>query len=100
VKKTISGGMVMMGLILGCATAAPPQQSPGTAAAQSQQAEKTAVADAKKDPDTTLICEDVPMTGSHIPRKVCRTLRQVESEREQAQKAVRDADKINRRLGD
>jgi hypothetical protein len=94
----ILGGVMMMGLVVGCATAAPPQQAP-SATAQSQQAEKTAVADAKdakKDPDKTLICESVPVTGSHIPRKVCRTVRQVEEEREAAQKAIRDAEKINR----
>jgi hypothetical protein len=91
----ILSAVVMMGLGVGCATATPPQQAP-SATAQSQQADKTAVADAKKDPDRTLICESVPVTGSHIPRKVCRTVRQVEQEREAAQKAVRDAEKVNR----
>ena len=88
----------MIGLVLGCATAAPPQQSSG-ATAQGQQADKTQVAEVKKDPDSTLICEEVPVTGSHIPRKICRTLRQVQQERDQAEKAVRDADKVNREFG-
>jgi vancomycin resistance protein YoaR len=94
----ILGGVVMMGLVIGCATATPAQQAP-SATAQGQQADKTAVADAKdakKDPDRTLICESVKVTGSHIPRKVCRTARQVQEEREAAEKAIRDADKINR----
>jgi len=95
VKRMTLSVVLMMGLGVGCATATPPQQAPN-ATAQGQQADKTAVADAKKDPDRTLICESVPVTGSHIPRKICRTLRQVEQEREAAQKAIRDADKVNR----
>lgn len=97
-KRMTFGGVVMMGLVMGCATAAPPQQAPSSAV-QSQQAGETAAADAKgakQDPDRTLICESVPVTGSHIPRKICRTLRQVEQEREAAQKAIRDAEKVNR----
>lgn len=95
VKRMILGVVVIMGLGVGCATAAPPQQAPNSTA-QSQQADKTAVADTKKDLDRTLICESTPVTGSHIPRKVCRTLRQVEQEREAAQKAIREAEKVNR----
>jgi hypothetical protein len=95
VKRMTLSVVVMMGLGVGCATATPPQQAPN-AMAQSQQADKTAVADAKKDPDSTLICESVPVTGTRIPRKVCRTARQVEEEREAAQKAIRDAEKVNR----
>lgn len=94
-KRMIFGVVVMMGLGVGCATAAPPQQAPN-ATAQSQQADKTAVEGAKKDPDHTLVCESVPVTGSHIPRKVCRTLRQIEQEREAAQKALRETEKVNR----
>jgi hypothetical protein len=95
VKRMILGVGVMMGLVVGCATATPPQQTPN-ATAQGQQADKAAVEGAKKDPDRTLVCESVPVTGSHIPRKVCRTLRQIEQEREAAQKALRDAEKVNR----
>jgi hypothetical protein len=86
----------MLGLILGCATASPPQQAPG-ATAQGVQQDKAAVA--QKDPDNTLICEEVPMTGSHIPQRVCRTKRQIKQEREQAQKALESPEKVNRRLG-
>jgi hypothetical protein len=98
------GGWVMMGLLLGCATAAPPQQAPSTAAPSTaapstQKDEKVAAADAKKDKDSTLVCESVSVTGSRIPKKVCRTVRQIEQEREQAEKAIRDADKINRDWG-
>lgn len=93
------GGWMWMGLMLGCATAAPPPQAPGTTAQSAQKEEKAAAADAKQDPDRTLICESVAVTGSHIPRKTCRTLRQVEKEREQAQKSVQEADKVNRDWG-
>jgi membrane protease subunit (stomatin/prohibitin family) len=97
----IFGGVVMMGLVMGCATAAPSQQA-SSSTAQGQQADKTAVADAKDTKDgkgskkDALICESVAVTGSHIPRKICRTARQVEEEREAAQKAMRDAERINR----
>ncbi len=97
-KRKGFAGWVTMGLFLGCATAAPPPQGSG-ATAGGVQKEQTAAADAKKDPEKTLICEEVPMTGSHIPRKVCRTQKQIDQERERAQKAVQDADKVNRELG-
>jgi hypothetical protein len=99
VQKKSLGGWMLMGLVLGCATATPPQQAPGATAQSAQSAqkeEKVAAADSEQDPDRTLICESIPVTGSHIPRKKCRTLRQVEQEREQAQKALQDADKVNR----
>ena len=98
-KRLTLSVMVMMGLGVGCATTTPPQQAPN-ATAQSQQADKAAAEGAKKDPDSTLVCESVPVTGSHIPRKVCRTLRQVEQEREAAQKALREAEKVNRRFNE
>lgn len=97
-KRTMFRVVVMMGLFLGCATAAPPQQAQG-ATAQGQQADQAQVAEAKKDPDKTLICEEVPVTGSHIPRKICRTVQQMQKERDQAEKAIRDGDKINREFG-
>jgi hypothetical protein len=93
-KRTRLGGVAMMGLFLGCATASP-QQTP-SATAQGTQKSEAAAADAKQDPEDALICEEVPMTGSHIPRKICRTARQIKKEREQAQKAVREADRGNR----
>ena len=94
----IFGGVVMMGLVMGCATAAPSQQA-SSSTALGQQADKTVVADAKDGKGAkkdTLICESVAVTGSHIPRKICRTARQVEEEREAAQKAMRDTEKVNR----
>lgn len=93
------GGLMLMGLMLGCVTAPPPPQGSGATAQSTQMEEKAATADAKKNPDQTLICESVAVTGSHIPRKVCRTARQVEKEREDAQKAVQNADKVNRDWG-
>jgi type IV pilus biogenesis protein CpaD/CtpE len=97
-KRTRFSGVAMMGLLLGCATASP-QQTPA-AKAQGSQRSEAAVADAKKDPDHTLVCEDVSMTGSHLPQRVCRTLRQVNQEREAAQKAVREAGQVNPQQGD
>ena len=98
-KKSL-GGWMLMGLMLGCASAPQPQPALAPTTTQSAQGaqtgEKVADASAKQDPDRTLICESVPVTGSHIPRKTCRTLRQVEKEREQAQKSIQDADKVNR----
>jgi len=100
VKKKSLGGWMLMGLMVGCASAPQPQRAPAPTTTQSaegaQTGEKVAAAGSKQDPDRTLICESTPVTGSHIPRKTCRTLRQVEKEREQAQKSVQDADKINR----
>jgi hypothetical protein len=98
-SKIIFGGVMWMGLMLGCATATPPPQSPDATAQSTQKEEKVAAADAKKESDKALICESVAVTGSHIPRKVCRTARQVEKEREDAQKAVQNADKVNRDWG-
>jgi hypothetical protein len=77
-----------VGLFLGCATASPPPQP--TSAAQSTQKDGAAAATAKQDPDQTLICESETVTGTRIPKKVCRTQRQVDAEREAAEKAVRD----------
>lgn len=86
-KSPVSGAVVLwMGLVLGCATASPSQQGAGTSG-QDQQKEKAA-ADAKKALERTLICEDVPVTGSHIPRKVCRTPEQVKKEREESQRTM------------
>jgi hypothetical protein len=87
---------MLMGLMLGCASGPQPQRASATTPQSAQTGEKVAAADTQKDPDRTLICESVPVTGSHIPRKTCRTLRQVEKEREQAQKAIQDTDKVNR----
>ena len=93
------GGWMLLGLMLGCATGAPSQQAPDSTAQSAQKEEKVAAAGTKQDPDRTLVCESVPVTGSHIPRKTCRTLRQVEQERERAQKSIQDSDKVNRDWG-
>jgi hypothetical protein len=88
------GWCAAVGLLFGCATASPPPQStsaaPAAQSAQSTQKDGTAVAAAKTDPDKTLICESETVTGTRIPKKVCRTQRQVDAEREAAEKAVRD----------
>jgi hypothetical protein len=94
VKKTSCVGVAMIGLLLGCATAAPPPAPTGSA--QAAQQDKTAAAD----PDNELVCEEVPITGSHLPQRVCRTRRQIQREREAAQKALQNPEKVNRRLGE
>ncbi|WP_187323527.1 hypothetical protein [Stigmatella aurantiaca] len=65
-----------VGVLLACASAQP---------------QRTAVAEASQ--DKNLICEEVPVTGSHIPRRVCRTAQQIQDEREQAQKERREANR-------
>jgi uncharacterized lipoprotein YajG len=111
-----------VGLIFGCATSSPSTQtrSPEASSAQAQavaadsgeQSDATAAESgtqeatasgatvATVDKDKTLVCEDQQVTGSRIPKKVCRTLRQIEQEREAAQKSVRESERVNRRLGD
>lgn len=90
-----------VGLVLGCATAPSPQKEPAAKApAQSasvQSTSKDAVASAEdtRDPDKTLVCEDVKITGSRIPKRICRTLRQVNEERARAQQSVIDRPKVN-----
>lgn len=86
-KRTRFAGLAVMGFILGCATGSPSQQAP-EASAQGAQKDKAAVAQASKDPNNELVCEEVEVTGSHIPRRICRTRKQVDQEREQAQKAL------------
>ena len=95
-KRMKLGGVAVLGLMLGCATAAPPPQAPKTQA-QGVQQDKAAVA--KQDPDNTLICEEVPMTGSHIPQRICRTRRQIKQARELAQKVVEHPESNTSRLG-
>lgn len=103
------GWVVVTAWVLGCATASPSTQTASTAQppasttaqAASTSADKGAgtLASAKQDPEKTLVCEEQALTGSRIPKKTCRTLRQHQAEREAAQKLIRDAEKINREMG-
>ncbi|MDY7230809.1 hypothetical protein [Hyalangium rubrum] len=100
------GWVVLGAWMLGCATTSPQPQSTSTSTPQSTStassnlaANKGAVASNKADPDKTLVCEDKAITGTRIPKKICRTQRQVEQEREAAQKQVREGDRINREMG-
>lgn len=110
VKAKTPGWLAAVGLILGCATASPPPQSASGAApstqaqavtgdpdAQKPEASGTAVA--KKDKDK-LVCESVQVTGSRIPKRVCRTQQQIDQERESAQKALRESERVNRNWND
>ncbi|WP_224372784.1 hypothetical protein [Hyalangium versicolor] len=94
---TTWGGLAMLGLLVGCATAAPPTQTPA-ATTQGAQKDQAAVADASKDSDNALVCEEVPVTGSHIPRRICRTRRQIKQEKEQAQKSLQSPERANRKI--
>jgi hypothetical protein len=89
VKMTRLGWCVGVGLFLGCATASPPPESTATKA-QSTQKDSTATATAKKDPDKTLVCDSETVTGTRIPKKICRTQTQMDSDREAAEKTIRD----------
>jgi negative regulator of sigma E activity len=60
------------------------------ACAGAQSPRKTAAAAPQ---DKNLICEETPVTGSHLPRRVCRSAEQVKQEREQAQKERREANR-------
>ncbi|MDC0708666.1 hypothetical protein POL68_09315 [Stigmatella sp. ncwal1] len=76
-RKTQWVGGMGLGMLLACASTQPSQQ--------------TAVAVAPQDPN--LVCEESRVTGSHIPRRVCRTAQQSKEEREQAQKERREANR-------
>ncbi|WP_245767162.1 hypothetical protein [Stigmatella erecta] len=67
-------GAVAGGLVLACASAQPPRKT-ADAAPQGQE----------------LVCEETPVTGSHIPRRVCRSAQQMKEDRERAQKERQEA---------
>jgi hypothetical protein len=75
-RKTGWVAAVGAGLLVACASAQPRRK---VAAAAPQ--------------DNGLICEESPITGSHIPRRVCRSAQQVKEDREQAQKARSDGNR-------
>jgi hypothetical protein len=99
VKMTRFGWCLGVGLFLGCATASPPPQN-ATATATSTQsvqsdssAKKDGAAVATKDDPNKLVCESETLTGTRIPKKICRSQRQIDAEREAAEKAVRDGNR-------
>jgi hypothetical protein len=57
-----------------------------------------ATAEAAESQDGSLICETQKRTGSHIPRRVCRTREQVEQERLQAEEMIRRAERTNEKI--
>jgi hypothetical protein len=85
------------GFFLGCATASPSSQSvQSTSTAQAplqQDGAKVATAKKKKNPKEGLICETYKVTGSHLRKEICRTKEQMERDREQADKLIREADR-------
>jgi len=94
VKMTKLGWCIGIGFFLGCATASPP---PSTTAQSGQSLQGTssapATATAKKNKKEGLVCESYKVTGSHISKEICRTKEQVERDREQAEKLLREADR-------
>lgn len=100
-RMTKSAWALVLGLTLGCATTAPqrPEASAAsTSTAPSAATTAVATAPAKEDPDK-LICESRQVTGSRLPKQVCRTARQIEEERAAGQKAVTDHAPVNTRMG-
>lgn len=98
-KMTKLGWCIGIGLFLGCATSSPTptttsqsaqsvQSAPGT-----QQQDGTKVAAAKKNKKEGLVCETYKVTGSHLRKEVCRTKEQMERDREQAEKLIREGDR-------
>lgn len=85
-------------LALGCATTAPAptQAQPAAQAAADGGTPQQAVA-ANARPKQ--VCVNEQVTGSRISRRVCRSEAAAEAEREAAQKQVREAEKVNRRMG-
>jgi hypothetical protein len=91
------------GLLLGCATTSAQQTSAQQTSQQDQELEgeeEETVAQAEAQPPRTkLVCETQRVTGSHIPQKICRPVRDVAAEREAAQESFRNAPELNQRLG-
>ena len=83
---TVLGLALVVGSSLACA------HQGGAAATAQGPAPTEATQEAKNEgnPDD-LICEVTHVTGSNIPERVCRTRRQIEAEREDAQRFVRES---------
>jgi hypothetical protein len=62
----------------------PPPPSAAAAAGQTKAAARSAY-------HNQLICTTATPTGSHIAKRRCRTQEQIDAEREEAKKALRDA---------
>lgn len=71
-------------LLLAAACAAPAATGARSAGSANPSDKKVANAD----PNTTYVCEKVRPTGSNIPEEVCRTVRQRDEDRRQAQEAL------------
>ncbi len=91
------GWIAGLGLWVGCATA--PSPSPATKPQASQPLKSTSATASAKNDKSKLICEDIKVTGTRIPKRVCRTAEQARAEREQAEKALQEGDRVNREWG-
>jgi hypothetical protein len=104
-KKTIFVCAAGLGLMVGCAT---PSAQQRMARSQAVEAEVAAQAEAETETETEemavagqrpgdkLICENAPPAGSRFPRTVCRTARDLEQERDTAQRFLRDGQRTPR----
>ncbi len=64
--------------------------------AGAMQAEISAIsATARLDPDKTIECEMENIVGSHIPQRICLSLREIEENRSDASKALRRSNTCN-----
>lgn len=89
-KQIAATAVIALGLLAGCAAPATSSKPAATAASSKDSPTATEQALGQRDPDT-LVCEIRRVTGSNIPQRVCRTLRQIENERIAAQDDLRRA---------
>ncbi|HVE82643.1 MAG TPA: hypothetical protein VND93_07335 [Myxococcales bacterium] len=82
--------VLAVGALLGC-TGLTREQRVANSVAASKLQPGTMLTDAQisqMDKDNTYICEERARTGSHIPRRQCRTLRRAEREADNAQRTL------------
>ena len=86
-------GIAIFVMVSGCATGG------GNAVSEKEQAEDAAVVEynATVEPEERVVCTRERVSGTNIARKICRTERQIEEEREHAREAM---DEIRRTVGD
>jgi len=102
-KKTIFVCAAGLGLMVGCATPSAQQRMARSQAVEVEAAseaeadsEGTDVAVAARSRGDTLICENEPPAGSRLPRTVCRTARDLETERANSQRFLLEGQRTPR----
>lgn len=78
--------MMLAGLLgAGCASNGASEAAGGEGGTEQPAGEQVADAD---DPDNKVICRREHVVGSQFPRRVCKTVRQIREEQEQAQREL------------